>query len=121
MKEIGYTHYLFVDGDLPGNGDDPSLPGHEALMVTNPGKQDAHITANLYFEDRDPVMGLHLTVPAQRVVCLRMDLPFGEERYAVPFGQYSLELESDVKVCASFGRLDRRHELGYYVTGYCAV
>ena len=26
MSEIGYKHYMFVDGDLPGNGDDPSLP-----------------------------------------------------------------------------------------------
>lgn len=38
----------------------------------------------------------------------------------IPFGQYSLELESDLPVCASFGRLDRRYNLGYYVSGYCA-
>ncbi len=35
-------------------------------------------------------------------------------------GWYSLELESDVPVCAAFGRLDRRYNLGYYTTGYCA-
>ena len=29
MSELGYTRYMFIDGDLPGNGDDPSLPGHE--------------------------------------------------------------------------------------------
>ena len=120
MCEIGYKHYMFVDGDLPGNGDDMSLPGHEALMITNKHTADAHIIANLYFEDKPPVKGLHLTVPAERVVCFRMDLPFGEENYQIPFGQYSLELECDTEVCASFGRLDRRHNLGYYVTGYCA-
>lgn len=120
MSEIGYKHYMFVDGDLPGNGDDMSLPGHEALMITNKNTTDAHIIANLYFEDKPPVKGLHLIVPAERVVCFRMDLPFGEEKYEIPFGQYSLELECDTEVCASFGRLDRRHNLGYYVTGYCA-
>lgn len=26
MSELGYTRYMFIDGDLPGNGDDPSLP-----------------------------------------------------------------------------------------------
>lgn len=121
MSEIGYKHYMFVDGDLPGNGDDMSLPGHEALMITNRNTVDAHIIVNLYFEDKAPVKGLHLTIPAERVVCFRTDLPFCEENYQIPFGQYSLELESDINVCASFGRLDRRHNLGYYVTGYCAV
>lgn len=121
MSEIGYKHYMFVDGDLPGNGDDPNLPGHEALMITNRHEQDANIIVNLYFEDKDPVKGLHLTVPAQRVICIRTDLPICEEKYQISFGQYSLELESDIPVCASFGRLDRRYNLGYYVTGYCAV
>ena len=41
MNEIGYKHYMFVDGDLPGNGDDMTLPGHEALMITNRNAEDA--------------------------------------------------------------------------------
>ena len=35
MATLGYKHYMFIDGDLPGNGDDMSLPGHEAMMITN--------------------------------------------------------------------------------------
>lgn len=120
-KVLGYTNYMFIDGDLPGNGDDMDLPGHEAMMITNKNTQDAHILVNLYFEDKDPVMGLHLTVPAQRVICIRMDLPICDEKFQIPFGQYSCELECDIPVCASFGRLDRRHNLGYYSTGYCAI
>ena len=118
---IGYKHYMFIDGDLPGNGSDPSLPGHEAMMIVNPSSEDAHILVNLYFEDKEPVKGLHLTIPAQRVICTRMDMPVCEEKYQIPFGQYYVELLSDIPVCASYGRLDRRHELGYYSTGYCAV
>lgn len=121
MSELGYTRYMFIDGDLPGSGDDPSLPGHEAMMITNRNAQDAHILVNLYFEDKPPVKGLHLTVPAERVICTRMDLPICEEQYQIHFGQYSVELESDIPVCASYGRLDRRFNLGYYSTGYCAV
>ncbi|MBR5543395.1 MAG: hypothetical protein IKU65_04795 [Oscillospiraceae bacterium] len=119
-KMIGYTNFMFIDGDCPGVGDDPSLPGHEALIITNKNDVDAHILVNIYFEDKAPVKGLHLTVPAQRVNCMRVDLPFCEEKYQIPMGQYSLELESDIPVCASFGRLDRRYNLGYYSTGYCA-
>ncbi len=120
-KVLGYQHYMFIDGDLPGNGDDMSLPGHEAMMITNKNTVDAHITVNLYFEDKEPVKGLHLVVPAERVICIRMDLPICEENFQIPNGQYSCELDSDVPVCAAFGRLDRRHNLGYYTTGYCAV
>lgn len=120
-KVLGYTNYMFIDGDLPGMGDDPEFPGHEAMMITNKNKEDAHILVNIYFSDKDPVKELHLTVPAERVVCIRMDLPICEENYQIPFGQYSVELCSDIPVCASYGRLDRRHNLGYYSTGYCCV
>lgn len=119
MSTIGYKNYMFIDGDLPGNGDDMELPGHEALMIINKNNVDANIIVNIYFSDKEPVKGLHLTVPAERVVCIRTDLPICEEQYQIPFGQYSLELESDVEVCATYGRLDRRYNLGYYSTGYC--
>lgn len=119
--EIGYRHYMFIDGDLPGNGDDPDLPGHEAMMITNNSNAEAHLILNIFFEDKPPVKGLHLVVPAERVICIRMDKPICEEKFQIPFGQYSVEVESDIPVCASYGRLDRRHNLGYYVTGYCAV
>ncbi|MCQ2477928.1 MAG: LacI family transcriptional regulator [Clostridia bacterium] len=39
----------------------------------------------LILADKEPVKGLHLIVPAQRVLCFRMDLPFGEEQYRIPF------------------------------------
>lgn len=120
-KVLGYQHFMFIDGDLPGNGDDMGLPGHEALIITNKHTEDAHILMNLFFSDKEPTKGLHLTVPAERVICLRMDLPFADEQYQIPMGQYSLELDADLPVCASFGRLDRRHNLGYYSTGYCCV
>ena len=30
-------------------------------------------------------------------------------------------MENYIPVCASYGRLDRRYDLGYYSTGYCCV
>ena len=79
---------------------------HEAICVLNQGDEPAELDITLYFEDREPVEGLHITVPARRVVCHRTDLPFGEEGCRIPFGQYSLELESDIPVCASFGQMN---------------
>ena len=91
------------------------------MMITNKNEKDAHITVNLYFSNKEPVKGLHLVVPAERVICIRMDLPVCEEKFQIPEGQFSVELDSDIPVCACYGRLDRRHNLGYYTTGYCAV
>ena len=115
MAELGYRHYMFIDGDLPGQGEDASLPGHEAMMITNKNEVDAHILVNIYFEDKPPVKGLHLTIPAERVICTRMDLPICEEQYQIPFGQYALHIKSNVPVCACFGRLDvRQTNMAYY-------
>ena len=58
MAELGYKNYMFIDGDLPGQGDDMSLPGHEAMMITNKNTVDAHIIVNIYFEDKAPVDAL---------------------------------------------------------------
>ena len=75
----GQLNWVFPDGDLPPHGDNPDFLGHEALTVTNLNDTDAHLTIDIIFEDKDPVKGLHLTVPAQRVICIRTDLPFCEE------------------------------------------
>ena len=46
MSVLGYKNYMFIDGDIPGEGNDPSLPGHEALMITNKNKKDARKIEN---------------------------------------------------------------------------
>ena len=49
-----------------------------------------------------------------------MDLPLGEQGFAVPFGQYAVYLVNNLPVVAMFGRLDvRQPNLPYYpVQGY---
>lgn len=116
--EIGKKIWVFADGDLPPGGDSEPF-GHEALMITNCTGQTAHIRLSVLYSDREPEDGLHLTVPARRVNCFRLDGPIGEEEYRIPFGQYALVLESDQPVAAVFGRLDRRRDVSYYsVAGY---
>ena len=116
----GKKNWVFCDGDLPPKGDNPDFPGHEALMITNVSKKDAKITIKVIFEDKPPYDKITIDLPAERTTCLRLDYPIGKEQYQIPFGQYSVELVSDIEICASYGRLDRRQNLGYYSTGYCA-
>ena len=117
----GKRTWIFPDGDLPPKGDeDLSLEGHESLIVLNTGDNDAQIEIDVYFEDREPEIGLKVEVPARRVKCFRVDQPLGDRGFKVPFGQYALRLRSSVPVVAQIGRADVRQEkLAYYTTiGY---
>ena len=118
-QPFGKKNWIFCDGDLPPAGDREPF-GHEALMVTNLSEQEAHLTIDVYFEDREPVKGLTAVVGAERVRCFRLDRPLGDQLYQILPGQYALAVHSDVPVAAVFGRLDvRQPNLAYYsVAGY---
>lgn len=111
--ELGRKIWVFADGDLPPQGEVEPL-GHEALMVVNSGTVDAEIAIDILFEDKEPKEGIKLTVPAKRVNCFRMDFPIGEEKYAIPKGQFAVIVKSSVPVVAVYGRLDRRKDMAYY-------
>ena len=118
--ELGKKIWVFADGDLPPQGNEEPL-GHEALMVVNNGETDAEMTIDLLFEDKDPVEGLHIRVPAKRVNCFRMDFPVGDEKFMIPKGQFAVILKSNVPVVALYGRLDRRPDMAYYPIGGFSV
>lgn len=111
--ELGKKTWVFADGDLPPQGNAEPL-GHEALMVVNNGDAEAAIELEILFEDKDPVGGIHLSVPPKRVKCFRMDFPVGEEKFKIPFGQYAVILNSSIPVVCLYGRLDRRPDMAYY-------
>ena len=116
----GKKNWVFCDGDLPPHGDNPNFLGHEALMITNVGKEDAHIRIKVLFEDKEPYDKITIDLKGERTTCLRLDYPIGKEKYQIPFGQYALHIISDVPVCACFGRLDvRQDNMAYYsLAGY---
>ena len=116
----GKKVWFFPDGDRPPFGDS-ELIGHESFIVLNPNSEEAHIVFTLYFEEAEPVQGIQMTVPAERVKCFQTHNPnhFGE--HVLPLTtQYAAKVESDVPVIVQYGRLDARQEnLAYYTTmGY---
>ena len=88
----GKKNWIFCDGDLPPHGNNPDFLGHEALMITNVGKKDAHIRIKVLFEDKEPYDKITLELKAERTTCLRLDYPIGNEKYQIPFGQYALHI-----------------------------
>jgi hypothetical protein len=117
----GARRWFFPDGYLPELNQEGPLKSHEALMILNTGRKPAHISLDIYFEDRDPARGIDFEVGGQRVYCIHMDQP--EQLNGVripPLTQYALRLVSDRKVIVQFGRLDATQvNLAYYTTmGY---
>lgn len=118
--KYGKKNWVFCDGDLPPAGNNPDFAGHEALMITNISNKDAKIVLTIVFEDKEPKKNITVSLNAMRTICIRLDKPIGEEQYQIPLGQYALWLNSNIPVCACFGRLDvRQVNMAYYsLSGY---
>ncbi|MFD0714732.1 sensory rhodopsin transducer [Paenibacillus sp. GCM10027626] len=109
MEKQGAKNWYIIDGYLPYKGkvDHENLEGHEAIIILNCHDEDAHIAMDIYYEDREPDIGIGIFVPARRVKCFRMDHP--EEIGGIvlaPQVQYSLRFRSRIDVIVQYGRMD---------------
>ena len=118
---IGKNNWVFCDGYLPPQGDNPDFEGHEALMLTNLNDTKAKIELVFVFEDKDPIGNIFVELDPMRTTCVRLDKPMGEQNFTLGVAeQYTLWVKSDTPICACFGRLDvRQSNMAYYsVEGY---
>lgn len=118
----GAWTWYFPDGYLPHKNGDGLVEAHEALMLLNTQSRPAQVLLDFYFEDRDPVQGIPVTVLPERIRCLRLDHPQDIGGLEIPpLTQYSVRVRSDVNIVAQFGRLDTTQpNLAYYTTsGFC--
>ena len=120
MKK-GKKNWIFCDGYLPPRGDNPEFEGHEALMLTNLNEEKAKIELTFLFEDKDPEKGIFVELDGMRTTCVRLDKPLGDRGLMLGESvQYTVWVQSDLPICACFGRLDvRQTNMAYYsVEGY---
>ncbi len=115
-QEGNYT-WVVPDGWLPPAGGKDDMINHESLMIMNTGSKEAQIKLDIYFDDREPVRDLPLTVGAERIKAIRLDLP-ENIGFELPRAiQYALRIKSNVKVIVQYGRMDvRQSNLAYYGT-----
>jgi hypothetical protein len=110
MKMRGGSKVWYVaDGWMPleSRTRDPGYAGHEAIMVLNSSDRDAVLLMDVYFEEKDPIEGIRLLVPAKRIRCFRMDHP--DEIVGLKLerlSQYALRFRSNVPVVVQYGRMD---------------
>lgn len=104
----GKSNWFIVDGYRPPeNPGEVDYVGHEAIMILNCNEQDAHCLIDVYFDDRDPVLGIPYTAPAQRISCFKSNdrSVFGDVELKVNM-QYSLRIRSDIGIIVQYGRAD---------------
>lgn len=81
---------------------------HEAVCVLNTSQQDAKVLITTYFEDRDPVGGYEVVVPAQRTLHIRMDKIKNNQGQAIPMDTpYAVLVESEnAELTIQYSRAD---------------
>ncbi len=105
----GRKKWFIVDGYKPPlyEGGDPNYVGHECIMILNTSTQDANCKINVYFADREPVLGLTYIAKAQRINAFYTDDKDVFKNVELGEGvQYSLEIMSDQDVIVQYGRMD---------------
>lgn len=116
----GKQDWYIVDGYRPyaqaGACDD--YEGHESIMILNCNDQDANCLINVYFSDREPVLGIPFVAKARRISAFRSndETVFGDLELAENM-QYSLHITSDVGIIVQYGRMDvNQPNLAYLAT-----
>src|SRR5947209_19630247 len=101
-----YIPDCYLPEDTPDKG---AFVSHESCCILNAGEADAHCRLTLYFEDREPVRGIAVTVGAERCRHVRFDRLEAIAGTAIPRDvPYGLGVESDRSVVVQHSRLDSR-------------
>jgi hypothetical protein len=109
LSEGAYV-WLIPDGYIP-EGSTGRQPSHEAICVLNPSGEEAHLSITFYFEDRDPIKDVRVTVPPERTRHIRTDLPEHLGGTTVPKGvPYAVRVACDVPVTVQHSRMDTSQE-----------
>ena len=109
MSEGAYV-WLIPDGYIPEEST-ATLLSHESICVLNAADEQAHLSITFYFEDRDPIRDVRVTVPPERTRHIRTDLPEHLGGATVPKGvPYAVRVACDVPVTVQHSRVDTSQE-----------
>lgn len=101
----GKRHWVIPDAYIPPHSSG-SLPSHEAICVLNCGGEEAALSITAYFEDREPLENMQVTVGARRTKHIRTDELHKDGESIPPGVPYALEVFSNVPIYVQYSRLD---------------
>ncbi|WP_054955251.1 sensory rhodopsin transducer [Paenibacillus dakarensis] len=101
----GELQWIIPDGYIPPTSSG-QLESHESICVLNLNQDEVTVTVNVFFEDRDPLLGMQSVIPGQRTKHIRTaTLQKGGEN--IPTGvPYAMEVLSSAPVIVQYSRLD---------------
>lgn len=107
MNPDGAKLWFIPDGYLAAPIDpEPGYVNHEAFCVLNVTPDDAHLLVDFYFPDREPILDVAVTVPAERSFHIRLDDPAQIGGYQLPYDvPYGARIRSDVPVVVQYSRM----------------
>ena len=106
----GKKVWYFPDGYLPEKNPASTMEAHEALMLFNTHEKEVKVKIDIYYSDREPVKDIPVTVPAERIIALRLDHPEDLAGAVIPpVTQYALRIRAEEPIVVQFGRLDTTH------------
>lgn len=103
---LGKNTWLIADGYMSDTvkGD---FVSHEAVCVLNLSGETAHINITLYFENAEPLRGIHATCDNERTNHIRLDKIVTDEGKQIPRNTpYAILVESDQPIVVQCSRLD---------------
>lgn len=106
-KTTGAQVWLVPDCYYPSISSPGHYVSHEAICVLNTGKEDAHISLTLYFEDKEPIRSFKTVCKGERTHHVRLDQIRDEKGQPIPQDvPYAIMAESDVPIVVQYSRLD---------------
>lgn len=106
----GARVWLIPDGFLPQESSG-ALESHEAICILNTSLEEAQVQVSVYFENREPITGIDVFVPAERTRHVHLERPEQVGGATIPRGvPYALRLESNVPVTVQHSRMDTSQE-----------
>ncbi len=101
----GELQWIIPDGYIPPTSSG-QLQSHESICVLNMNEEEVTVTVNVYFEDREPLLGLQAAVPGQRTKHIRtasLEAAGGRIPAGVP---YAMEVVGNAPIIVQYSRLD---------------
>ncbi len=106
MTDMGKKVWLIADGYM-SDTTKGEFVSHEAVCVLNLSGETAHIDITLYFEDDEPLRGIHAECAHERTNHIRLDKAVSAEGKTIPRNKpYAILVESDQPIVVQCSRLD---------------
>ena len=106
MAPAGKLQWFVPDAYLPADSSH-GVASHEAACLLNTGSRDATVRFTFFFEDRDPLGPVEISLGARRTRHVRLDEPASIGGLELPRGvPYAYAVESDEPVVLQHSRLD---------------